>query len=54
LPGGFTLNGKWSPTGVAKIPIGPEIWDAFGDRLDVDVLVDGVPIRRAVLIRKAP
>lgn len=52
LPDGTLIRGTRSGTGLWRIPIDELVWQRFGERLDVDILVDGVATRRAVLTRR--
>lgn len=54
LPDGRSWAAATDPSGVAHFSLGEELWQTYGDRLDGDVYVDGVPIRRLILERVPP
>lgn len=54
LPDGRSWSAVTDAGGVARFPIGAALWRDFGDRVDCDLIVDGVPVRRVFLERVPP
>lgn len=51
LPDGTVLSADRNPTGLWRVPIDDAVWEKYGERIEADVLVDRVPVRRLVLTR---
>ncbi|MBK9001063.1 MAG: hypothetical protein IPM35_35525 [Myxococcales bacterium] len=54
LPDGRSWTAATDTNGVARFRLDEELWLSLGERLDGDLYVDGVPVRRLILERVPP